>query len=80
MTCRFPSCSLLGWIACGLLAMLGRAAELPPPAPLPEKIEIAPGPFQPTAESLKQYRCPHWFRDAKLGRIGLKNVMLHPVQ
>ncbi len=23
--------------------------------------------FQPTAESLKQYKCPEWFRDAKLG-------------
>ena len=25
------------------------------------------GPFQPTWESLQQYRCPEWFRDAKLG-------------
>ena len=28
---------------------------------------IAPGRFQPTDESLKQYRYPEWFRDAKLG-------------
>ncbi|HVU34306.1 MAG TPA: alpha-L-fucosidase, partial [Opitutaceae bacterium] len=29
---------------------------------------IAPGPFQPTWDSLaKQYRCPEWFRDAKFG-------------
>ena len=28
---------------------------------------IAPGRFQPTDESLKQYVCPEWFRDAKLG-------------
>ena len=28
---------------------------------------IAPGPFQPTRESLKQYRCPDWYRDAKFG-------------
>jgi alpha-L-fucosidase len=28
---------------------------------------IAPGPFQPTWESLKQYRAPGWFRDAKFG-------------
>lgn len=34
------------------------AKELPP---------IAPGRFQPTDESLQQYRCPEWFRDAKLG-------------
>ncbi len=25
------------------------------------------GTFQPTDESLKQYKCPDWFRDAKLG-------------
>ncbi len=28
---------------------------------------IAPGPFQPDWESLKQYRTPDWFRDAKFG-------------
>jgi len=28
---------------------------------------IAEGPFKSTAESLKQYRCPDWFRDAKFG-------------
>src|SRR5579872_1366222 len=28
---------------------------------------IAPGAFQPTWESLKQYRAPDWFRDAKFG-------------
>jgi alpha-L-fucosidase len=25
------------------------------------------GPFKPTVESLKQYKCPEWFRDAKFG-------------
>src|SRR5436853_7680382 len=25
------------------------------------------GPFQPSWESLQQYRCPAWFRDAKFG-------------
>ena len=30
-------------------------------------LPIAAGPFKPTAESLKQYRCPDWFRDAKFG-------------
>ena len=29
--------------------------------------EMAEGPFQPTWESLKQYKCPEWFRDAKFG-------------
>jgi alpha-L-fucosidase len=28
---------------------------------------IAPGPFKPDWESLKQYQCPEWFRDAKFG-------------
>jgi alpha-L-fucosidase len=30
-------------------------------------LPIAPGPFQPEFESLAQYQCPEWFRDAKLG-------------
>lgn len=30
-------------------------------------VRIAPGPFQPNWQSLKQYRCPQWFRDAKFG-------------
>ena len=28
---------------------------------------IATGPFQPTWDSLKQYKAPEWFRDAKFG-------------
>ena len=28
---------------------------------------IAAGPFDPTMDSLKQYKCPDWFRDAKFG-------------
>jgi alpha-L-fucosidase len=28
---------------------------------------IAEGPFAPTWESLRQFQCPQWFRDAKLG-------------
>ena len=53
----------------GLLAAIlatARAAtadKLSPAANLP----IAPGPFKPTWESLKQYECPEWFRDAKFG-------------
>ncbi len=36
--------------------------------PLPAVRTIAPGPFQPTWESLvANYQCPDWFRDAKLG-------------
>jgi alpha-L-fucosidase len=33
----------------------------------PAAREIAPGPFRPDWESLKQYQCPEWFRDAKFG-------------
>ena len=51
------------WLATLLAALaassLTVAAQLDPGA--------GDGPFQPTWESLKQYRCPDWFRDAKLG-------------
>ncbi len=30
-------------------------------------LPIADGPFKPTMDSLKQYSCPDWFRDAKFG-------------
>lgn len=36
------------------------SARLPAP-------NFPPGPFQGTRESLQSYRCPGWFRDAKLG-------------
>jgi alpha-L-fucosidase len=44
---------LLTW----LLGVGVQAAELP----------VTPGPFQPTMESLTNYSCPEWFRDAKFG-------------
>ena len=31
-----------------------------------DDLEIAPGPFAPTWESLRQFQCPDWFRDGKL--------------
>jgi len=31
------------------------------------EMPTAPGPFQPTWDSLEQYKCPEWFRDAKFG-------------
>jgi len=43
-----------------------RAAE-PLPAANGLSPEIAPGPFQGTRESLKAYRMPDWFADAKFG-------------
>ena len=32
-----------------------------------DKEPIAPGKYQPTIESLSDYECPDWFRDAKFG-------------
>ncbi len=49
--------------ACVLMAGLLYAAQNAKELNLP----IAPGPFQPQFESLAQYQCPEWFRDAKLG-------------
>jgi len=48
---------LLGWT-------LATAARSPADT---DALPIAPGSFQPTMESLTQYRCPDWFRDAKFG-------------
>jgi alpha-L-fucosidase len=31
------------------------------------RAQTAEGPFKPESDSLKQYRCPEWFRDAKFG-------------
>ena len=42
-----------------LLIFIGSSAQTPP--------DIAPGPFQPTRASFKQYKYPEWFRDAKFG-------------
>ncbi|HVS54055.1 MAG TPA: alpha-L-fucosidase [Opitutaceae bacterium] len=38
-----------------------------PTNPAHDDYPIAPGPFEATRESLKRYRCPEWFRDAKFG-------------
>ena len=44
------------------------AVDQPPVAhAVPNEIEIAEGPFKPAWDSLQEYRCPEWFRDAKLG-------------
>jgi len=45
------------------LPLAGRAQTAGSKGSLP----IAPGRFQPTMESLTQYQCPEWFRDAKFG-------------
>ena len=43
-------------------------------------VEITPGKFTNTWQSLKQYRCPQWFRDAKFGvwaHWGPQSVPMH---
>lgn len=49
--------------AAGPAALIGRGANAKPAA----SRSIAHGPFEPTWESLVQYRAPDWFRDAKFG-------------
>jgi alpha-L-fucosidase len=58
------------------LANRGRAQILTDPIPetaVPTVIvsttnePVTPGKFQPTWNSLRQYQCPEWFRDAKFG-------------
>ncbi|MGA3144166.1 MAG: alpha-L-fucosidase [Verrucomicrobiota bacterium] len=50
-------CLLLVTLLAWLIAVGVQAAELP----------VTSGPFQPTMESLTNYSCPEWFRDAKFG-------------
>ncbi len=52
--------ALPSWQSCLLAAEASATSGTVSPA-------IAPGPFQGTRESLKQYECPEWFRDAKFG-------------
>jgi alpha-L-fucosidase len=47
-------------------ATLAALATAIPPASAADANDPA-GPFQATAESLQQYKCPDWFRDAKFG-------------
>ncbi len=58
----------LARISCaGLLVAAVCIAAETQPATGAAAPEIAPGPFAPTMDSLKGYRCPDWFRDAKFG-------------
>jgi alpha-L-fucosidase len=49
-----------------LIATLLVSAALAAAQPAPTRA-IAPGKFEPSYESLTQYQCPEWFRDAKFG-------------
>ena len=56
-------------IVIALAAALGLAGGLLRPAMAADEgsYPIADGPFKPEMDSLKQYQCPEWFRDAKFG-------------
>ena len=53
--------------ALGVLAAAAPALRRASAQPSAEALEIAPGPFKGTRESLRDYRIPEWFRDAKFG-------------
>jgi len=60
------------WMIAVVLAPLAVAlagdGQKPAAPPLgPVTAEIAAGPFKPDWQSLQQYQCPEWFRDAKFG-------------
>jgi alpha-L-fucosidase len=57
---KLPLAAGLLGIGVLLIAPAATAAEAP-------STPIKPGPFQATLESLKQFSCPEWFRDAKFG-------------
>ena len=65
-------CLLIATVACGLPTGT-RAGDPIPETAVPRIIvntraePIAPGKFQPTWDSLKQYQVPDWFRNAKFG-------------
>jgi alpha-L-fucosidase len=59
-------------LGAGLLALAAaNAAEIPNPTD---------GPFQPEYASLKQYKCPDWFRDAKFGIWAVWGIASVPKQ
>ena len=66
---RFPQFSLAALVALGAV---GASAQIPSSA-TPTVIvstaaePVAAGKFEPTWDSLHQYRMPEWFRDAKFG-------------
>jgi alpha-L-fucosidase len=55
-------------LALAALIWVAAAGCLSAQTNLPPEMTVAPGPFQPTWQSLtSQYQCPEWFRDAKFG-------------
>jgi alpha-L-fucosidase len=48
-------------------AVQADAGQAGDPSTAAYQLPVAAGPFKPTAESLKTYQAPEWFRDAKFG-------------
>ena len=69
MTRREAIGILVGGMAAGLTSRWGLSGAFAQTAPsTAPSYDIAPGPFQPTWESLEQnYHLPDWYRDAKFG-------------
>ncbi len=57
--------SIVGTVTLAMLQLFGPGIAKLPAAD--RQLPVPDGPFKPDDASLKQYRCPDWFRDAKLG-------------
>lgn len=66
-TMKFPHQRLLLGSVLMFLSTVYAGEQTNAPVSNKDLPAIAPGRFQPTDESLKQYQYPDWFRDAKLG-------------
>src|SRR5688500_10679145 len=61
---QFLGAPLLAALGAGIGSGALGQTSASPPAPIPA---LAPGRFEPTVQSLKQYQTPEWYRDAKFG-------------
>ena len=64
---RRRALSVLAGAPALLLAHKHLAAQAIAQGPANPDLEITPGPFQATRESLRQWQVPDWYRDAKFG-------------
>jgi len=65
MNKTYAAASIMALALAAALPAASRADDTPATPATPQP--IADGPFKPTMDSLKQYECPTWFRDAKFG-------------
>ena len=67
MAGAFPAAYLSQACGRGVSPAGGALTTGPTPIAAPPGFGVAPGPFQPTWESLSAYEVPDWYRDAKFG-------------